>query len=279
MKLFISVDMEGIAGIVSNYEEFGERENYRDSIMTQIKYVINGIKSSSLNNQVKEITVCDSHNEGKSLVYLELSKLDDRITLIAGSPRETFMVSTIDDSYDAAIFIGYHAGAGTLHGNMEHSFYGKVVHRIYVNDVPVNESMVNAIHCKDNNVPVVLIAGDDKLKAQLDELGYLDDIPYIMTKNSISRYAAKYISPVQLKEESMRNTVYALENISSFKMIDFKSPYVLRIEFNKTLMCDYVELFPGVVRLDAYSIEFTCFNSRDLICAISAFTRLAGTAE
>lgn len=279
MKLFISVDMEGIAGIVSNYEEFGERDHYRNSIMHQVEYIINGIKSSIINDQIEEITICDSHNEGKSLVYLELSKLDDRITLIAGSPRETFMISTIDESYAAAIFVGYHAGAGTLHGNMEHSFFGKVVHRIYVNDVPVNESMVNAIHCKDNNVPVVLIAGDDKLKEQLDELGHLDDIPYIITKHSISRYAAKYIPPVKLKQESIVQTVKALENISDIRMIEFNAPYILRIEFNRTIMCDYVELFPGVVRLDAYNIEFKCLNSRDLICAISAFTRLAGTAE
>ena len=279
MKLFISVDMEGIAGIVSNYEEFNERDLYRDSIMFQLKSIVNGIQASELNNEIEEITICDSHFEGKSIVYRDVSKLDDRIRLISGSPRKTFMVSTIDSSYAGVIFVGYHAGAGTLHGNMEHSFYGKVVHHIYVNEIPVNESMVNAIYSKDNGVPVILIAGDDKLKEQLDNLGFLNDVPYIITKESISRFAAKYKARKALKKESIEKSKWAVENISGINLIDINAPYNLRIEFNKTIMADYVELIPGVERIDAYNIGFECSNSMDLICAISAFTRLAGTAE
>lgn len=279
MKLFISVDMEGIAGIVSNYEEFNERNLYRDSIMFQIKSVVKGIQSSALNKDIQEITICDSHSEGRSIVYKDVSNLDDRIRLISGSPRKTFMVSTIDSSYAGVIFIGYHAGAGTMYGNMEHSFYGKVVHHIYVNDIPVNESMVNAIHSKDNGVPVILIAGDDKLKEQLDERGFLNDIPYVITKESISRYSAKYMSRKALKKDSIEKAKWAVENISNMNFIDINAPYNLKIEFNRTIMADYVELIPGVERIDAYSIGFVCSNSMDLICAISAFTRLAGTAE
>lgn len=279
MKLFISVDMEGIAGIVSNYEEFNERDLYRDSIMFQIKSIVKGIQSCAHNEEIEEITICDSHSEGKSIVYRDVSKLDDRIRLISGSPRKTFMVSTIDNSYDGVIFVGYHAGAGTMYGNMEHSFFGKVVHRIYVNDIPVNESMVNAIHSKDNGVPVILIVGDNKLKEQLDSLGFLSDVPYVVTKESISRYSAKYTARKSLKKDSIEKTKWAVENIANMNFIDINAPYSLRIEFNRTIMADYVELIPGVERIDAYNIGFECSNSMDLICAISAFTRLAGTAE
>ena len=112
MKIFISVDMEGMAGITSPSQEREETVSFRRALHNQVRWIIEGIQASEKNGEVEEITIADSHGSGRNRSYDELSQMDDRISLVSGSPRPQYMVACLDETYDVAFFAGYHAGPG-----------------------------------------------------------------------------------------------------------------------------------------------------------------------
>ena len=79
MKIYISVDMEGLAGIVHFSQEKEEQARFRKAMHNQLQWVIEGIQKSEKNAEIEEITIADSHGSGMNLDYDILSDLDDRI--------------------------------------------------------------------------------------------------------------------------------------------------------------------------------------------------------
>ena len=101
MKVYISVDMEGMAGITAPFQEKEEVASFRRALHNQIRWIIDGIHESAVDGQVEEITIADSHGSGTNLSYDELSAMDERISLVSGSPRKHFMMSCLDETTGA----------------------------------------------------------------------------------------------------------------------------------------------------------------------------------
>lgn len=280
MKIFISLDMEGIAGITHYTQETEEKEAFRKCLHNQIKWIIEGIQGSSKNQAIEEIAIADSHGNGLNLSYEILSQFDERISLISGSPRKQYMMSQLDESFDVAFLVGYHAGPGEKTANMEHCFYGKVVHRLWVNDQYMNEAAVNSIFAKDMNVPVGLVIGDSALYKQLIEDKMMPWVEFVVTKESISRYASKYKSQMALRMETIESVKKVIEsNVKNIPLYKMNPPYNLKIEFHRTSMADVVEQIPNVIRENGDTISIMCNDSKTLLCGISAITRLAATIQ
>ena len=280
MKIFMSVDMEGIAGIAHNSQELEEKDTFRKALHNQIKWIVEGIKKSKTNDIITEIVIADSHGKGLNLSYDLLSQFDDRISLISGSPRKQYMMSQLDNSFDIVFLVGYHAGPGEAMANMEHCFYGKVVHRLWVNNKYMNEATVNSIFSKDMNVPVGLVIGDSGLYRQLISNKMMPWVKYIVTKESLSRYAVKYKSQSNLKKETIETTINVLEsNIKDIPLYEMNPPYNLKIEFHRTCMADVVDEIPNTIRENGDTVSILCNDSKTLLSAISALTRLAATIQ
>ena len=144
LKIYISVDMEGMAGITSPSQERDEVPSFRRALHNQVRWIIEGIHASSRNEEIGEITISDSHGSGTNLSYDELCQMDERISLVSGSPRRQYMMSCLDETYDVVFLAGYHAGPGEDFANMDHSFYGRVVSSLKINGAYMNESTTNA---------------------------------------------------------------------------------------------------------------------------------------
>ncbi|MCD1147963.1 M55 family metallopeptidase [Peptoniphilus sp. KCTC 25270] len=274
MKIYISFDMEGIAGINNWTEETGERTMYLEAIHRQMEYVIKGIQTSPKNKDITEITVCDAHNMGRSLDYFRLGKMDPRIQLIVGSPRREFMVHGME-GHDVAFFVGYHAGSGQHKANMEHSF-STSVHRLSINGIKCSEAMVNALYAKELRIPVALIIGDSGLYDQLIREGYMKYVEYVITKKSLGRFASKLKNPQIVEKETIEAVHRVLEkDFSTLPMPDLEAPYNITIEFNTTDQADRVERMIGAQRLDGYRVSLNLENTADIINSISVMTSLA----
>lgn len=164
LKIYISVDMEGMAGITSPSQERDEVPSFRRALHNQVRWIIEGIHASSRNDEIGEITISDSHGSGTNLSYDELCQMDERISLVSGSPRRQYMMSCLDETYDVVFLAGYHAGPGEDFANMDHSFYGRVVSSLKINGAYMNESTTNAALAASYKVPVGLIIGDSGLR-------------------------------------------------------------------------------------------------------------------
>lgn len=264
MNIFISFDMEGIAGIDRFSDEIKQTKRYSDAIHAHVCAVVEGIQRSSRNSEVEHITIADSHREGKNLDYLLLSEMDPRIELISGYPRKDFMMTAVE-GHDIAFFLGYHAGSGHHHGNMNHS-YSPHFHCVTVNDIKVSEAMINQIVAKDFRVPVGLVVGDSGLYGQLTLEGYMPYVEYVVTKESLGHNAVRHKNFALLRREIVEKVGKVLsKDIMSLPLGDIYAPYRVVVETNRTLHADKVEIVPGISRLDGYRVGFTAETGTELI--------------
>ena len=278
MKIYISLDMEGIAGTYTWKQEETNRAEVRKCIAQQIEWVIQGIKTSKVNKKIEEIVIADSHSTGDNLLY-EITALDDRLHLISGYPRPKYMMSAFDNSYSVVFFVGYHGGIGTLHSVMDHS-YSIRFHRIWINDKPMNESLINAAYAGNFNVPVGLVIGDNALHKQLMDKDSLPWVKYVVTKYSLSRFAVKNRPFNVVKNETVSTVKEVLGfDLKKIPVYKFSSPIKLRIELQSTSMADAVEMIPDIKRIDGVTVELTHNNYAEIFDAIDAISGLADSVK
>lgn len=280
MKLFISLDMEGMAGICCGAQEREDRELFRDALHRQLAWTVEGICASRRNAEITDITVADSHGAGISLLHDRVCALDERISLVSGSPRRQYMLGGLDESYALCFFLGYHAGAGTAFANMDHSYSGKAVYELRVNGVPMSEALCNAACAGEMGVPVGLIVGDSGLQNQLAAKGDMPWVKYVCTKEALSRYAVKYRPMEQIRRDTVAAVSAVLDgDIKAIPLYTALRPCLLTITFCRSSMADMVAQVPGAVREGARTVSIQCRDMKELLCGISALTALAGTAE
>lgn len=257
MKLFISVDMEGLAGITNWRQETEEKERFRDAMHTQLRWVVEGIRQSDHQKDIDEIIVADSHGGGTNLSYAEVSGFDDRISLVSGSPRPYYMMSCLDRRCAMVFLVGYHAGVGEARANMDHSFSSRLIHNLWINDRKMNESTTNAAYAGSMGVPVALVVGDSGLKTQLIEQKMMPWVEFVCTKDSLGRTAAKFHCERQLHEETINAVEKALSGHSSYPLYQLSPPYTLDIEFTDSAMAASVARLENTHLKDARTISFT----------------------
>ena len=185
LKVFISADMEGIAGVVNSDQTSSSGNDYnlaRRWMTEEVNAAIRG----ALEAGATEIVVNDSHGSMRNIIVSELSPA---ARLITGSPKPLSMMQGIDDSFDAVIFIGYHAHAGTKDGVLDHTYSGSRIASIRVNGMELGETGLNALIAGWYGVPVVLVAGDSTVCSQAQEkLG--KELEVAPVKEAVGRYSA-----------------------------------------------------------------------------------------
>lgn len=191
MKIYVSCDIEGLAGIATFDMEKEDTVLFRELYHQHVAWLIEGIQQSAKNEQITEITIADSHSRGLNLAYARLAEMDERISLVSGFPRMDYMMSGLDSSYDVVFFLGYHAGIGKQKGNMDHGYSASVAYGLKINDLAMNETTINAAYASELGVPVGLIIGESGLEEQLFQEKMMPEVPFVSTKDSLGRYAIK----------------------------------------------------------------------------------------
>lgn len=274
MKLYISLDMEGIGGTITWTQEQNERAIIRKYMLQQIEWLIQGIKESASNAHVEEIVVADSHSGGDSLLY-DVTALDERLHLITGSPRSQYMMPDFGKEYDLVFLVGYHSGIGALRGVMDHT-YTSAFHHIRIQDKPMSEALMNSAYAGYHSVPVGLVVGDEALRQELMQPDAMPWVQYVTTKRGLGRFAAK-MRPMNVVR---RETVEAVKKLlaSDYKTLPlyrFQSPIRLQIELQSTAMADVAAKMPLVKRLDGRLIELVMDDYKELYDAREALGTLA----
>ena len=263
MKIYISVDMEGLAGIVHFSQEKEEQARFRKAMHNQLQWVIEGIQKSEKNSEIEEITIADSHGSGMNLDYDFLSDLDDRIYLISGSPRVNYMMPLLDESYDAVFFVGYHGGVGALNANMDHTYALSIIHNFKINGKAMSETQINAAYASEFDVPVACIIGDSGLEKEVKEV--MPWVHYVKTKESISRFSAKYYPKKSIRENTIKAIQDTLkEDFKAMPKLRFEKPYHVEIEFNFGSQLDLAMTMPNVEIVDGRTIAFTSNDYKEL---------------
>lgn len=259
LKVFISVDMEGISGVV-NWEDVsreGKDYNMFRSIMT---HETNAAIKGAVAAGATEIWVRDSHGSARNILP---EKLDYRALLIrdwAGGPEG--MMDGIDSSFDAVIFIGYHAKAGTPDATLDHTNSSSKINDASINGVSLPEAGFNALIAGYHDVPVVFVAGDRAICDQVNEL--FEKVETVAVKEGMGN-AALCLHPEVSREKISMGVQKALMDIKSYKPYKMQAPFVLNLRlFKEQLVNDAIQ-FPGVKRIDAWTVEYSANDLMELI--------------
>lgn len=278
MKLYISVDMEGLAGITNWKDETEDRERFRNAMNEQVEWVLEGISKSKHNKEITHIYIADSHGGGQNLSYDRLNDKDERVWLVSGSPRPQYMMPAMDDSFDMVFLVGYHAGAGEAASSMDHTYSGASVQNIYINGQLMNEGTINSAYAGIvHKVPVGLIIGDSGLERQMKGEGMMPWPEFVCTKQSLSRFSAVYKPKKLLKEETIAAVKKALDENERSQLYTLQAPYHCRMDLTNAAKCDQVQQMPGIHRTAGRTVEFesTSFTEiYDAIHGIATMSRL-----
>jgi D-amino peptidase len=268
MKLYISVDMEGITGLVDHTHVDSSKHNYERSrkIMTQeANYVI----TKAFETGCEEVIVNDSHSKMNNLL---IEDLHPDTQLITGDVKPFSMVQGLDDSFKGAVFVGYHARA-SMSGVMSHSMiFG--VRNMWINDVQIGELGFNAYVAGYFGVPVIMVAGDDGAAREAEAL--IPNITTAVVKESISRSAAKSLTPIKAGELIAEKTEQAIKNSDKVKPLTPPDNPVLRIQFANYGQAEWANLMPGTeIEVGTTIVRFQAKNILEAYQAMLVMTELA----
>ena len=253
MRVLISVDMEGIAGVSGVDDILHGRYNYdrfRKLMTAEANLAIAGAKAGG----ASEVVVNDSHDGMRNILYEEL---DPTAELISGFNKPLCMVEGVQEA-DAAVFIGYHAWAGTAHATLDHTISGSQIHNWWLNGTLVGEAQINAALAGYYGVPVVLVSGDNQLAAQIQ--GSLPDTRTVIVKHAIeaSVVRSRPLGEVRrLLRDGVEEAVRARQSIAAVRV---EGPVTFRLEFKRSSHAEVACLFPSVVRVDGRTVEVTGQN-------------------
>ncbi|MCI4135729.1 D-aminopeptidase DppA [Bacillus vallismortis] len=268
MKLYMSVDMEGISGLPDDtFVDSGKRNYERGRlIMTEeANYCI----AEAFNSGCTEVLVNDSHSKMNNLL---VEKLHPEADLISGDVKPFSMVEGLDDTFTGALFLGYHARASTP-GVMSHSMIFGVRH-FYINDRPVGELGLNAYVAGYYDVPVLMVAGDDRAAKEAEEL--IPNVTTAVVKQTISRSAVKCMSPAKAGRLLTEKTAFALQNKDKVKPLTPPDRPILGIEFANYGQAEWANLMPRTeINPGTTTVQFQAKDMLEAYQAMLVMTELA----
>ncbi len=266
LKVFISIDMEGVTGVANWKDVSRDGKDYglfREIMTLEANAAVEGAAAAG----AQEIWVRDSHGSGRNLLP---QLLDRRAILIrdwSGGPKS--MMEGIDESFDAAIFVGYHAKAGTPDSLLEHTSSGTVTD-FSVNGVSMPEAGYNALIAGHYGVPVVFAAGDRTLCEQITTL--LGDLETVAVKHGIG---AAQVSPhPEVTRERIRSGVEkALRRLGDFTPYHLEAPYTLVVKLKDEEMVHKGSHYPGATRTGDWELTYTSVDFLEIMKAFSYVRR------
>jgi len=273
LKVFMSVDMEGISGIVHGSQTGGEPAEYEKGRALMAGDVNAAIEGVLAVDEGTEIVVSDGHSGMRNL---KVEDVHEAATLVRGSPKPLTQMEGMDRDFDAVLFIGYHAKKGTRHGILDHTISGGVIDSITINGLEVGETGINAAIVGYYGVPLVFLSGDKAVTKEAEAL--VPGITTVAVKEAVSRTAAKCLHPKKARELIKRGVTEALKRRAT-KPFVFKPPIEVRISYMNSLMADAVEFMPFVERIDGRIIGFVFDDYIKVFRAARASIYLAGAVS
>lgn len=268
-RLFISVDMEGIGGIGTAAMTSANGKDYatgRELMTAEVNAVVEAIFARG----PAEVLVNDSHGDMQNLLH---TRLDPRVQYIQGAIKPYGMTQGLDSTFDAVIFLGYHAMARTEDGFLAHTGSG-TVQGLWINGTEVGEGGLNAYLAGSLGVPVIVAAGDSSFTREIRAL--VSTVRTVATKEAVGAQVARLRHPDVVRARLREEITAALNQLGSFRPLRPSEPVTVRLRFDSATRADIVEVIPGVRRIDGTTVEFSTPTMRQAYPMIRLMYRYVG---
>jgi D-amino peptidase len=251
VKVYISVDMEGIAGAVTG-EQLGptgfEYQRFREFMTEEVLAAIRGARAAG----ATEFLVADSHGNGQNLL---IDKLPKDVRVIRSWPRPLGMSEGIDESFDAAIYVAYHSSTSNPEGVRAHTFSSATLTDVRLNGNSMSEASFNAAVAGHFGVPVVMISGDDAIIAEAKRV-IGGDLEGAVVKEALSFHSANTLTPEAARELIEETARRGVEKRASRKPYRIEGPITLDVSFKNYRQAEMLAYLDIIERVDSHTIRF-----------------------
>lgn len=276
VRVYISVDMEGVAGISHNKPTLRADSGYPEAVKLMVGEA-NAAIDGAFKGGATEVTVNDSHGQ---MFNLTPEDLDPRARLVQGKKPWSMVEAAESAKFDVALFVGYHARAGHPRGTIAHTYTGRVT-LATVNGRPVTEAAVNGLYLGALGIPVGMVSGDDALAEEL--AGWLPWAERVVVKRGVSWNAADSLHPSKsrdlIREGAQKAVARAKSGDAALQPLTFPAPLALGIEFAHAGQADVAATIPGFSRDGDRGVVYDAPDPVTLFRAFLSAVRLAGTAD
>lgn len=263
MKLYVSADMEGTAGIVAwpQVDPANQHEYpiYRRYMTREVRAAIDGARDAG----PADVTINDSHWDMRNLLWDELP---EDVRVISGARKALSMAAGAERGHDAAFFTGYHAKIGDAHGTLAHTYNDATIYNVSINGTACSEALLNAAILGAYGTPVVLVTGDRRIVEET--LAHLPWAVGVIVKGGIGTHAADSMTPLAACAAIRAGAREAIGRVARAQPFTFSPPIELVIEAVRTEQTDFMELLPRFERVGGRTVRF---RSDDYITAFGAF--------
>ncbi len=261
MRLYISADIEGIAGVATRDQTMLEGFEYQSGRLWMTDTVAAACRAA-FTAGVEEIVVADSHGTHLNILPDRLPK---NVRLVRGKPRPLGMVQGVEAGrFDGALFLGWHTGSTHVSGVLGHTMQGRVIREIRLNGRTVSEAGFYHPLIGHFGVPLIGISGDDQF---VDETrGLVGDVEAAVVKWAYGTFATRTMTPEESYEVVAETTRRAIARIRDFKPYRIEGEILLEVSFKHRPPAEILSLLPQVERVDGYTIAV---KVPDMVAAVN----------
>jgi len=262
MKVYISADIEGIAGI-AHWDEANRNHAawpaFRDRMTSHVAAACRG----ALNAGATEVWVKDAHASGRNI---DAEGLPEGTRLIRGwSEHPLMMVQELDGSFDAVAFVGYHSRAGSGTNPLAHTLSSSKVMRMRINEVAVSEYHLYAQAAGTMGVPAVFLSGDDHICELAKGLNpAVTTVPtmYGVGESTVGRH------PETVRLEIREGMSASLRGDLSRCVVRPQGPFELEVEYHKAGRAYRGSHYPGASLVEDHTVRVRCDTYMDVLRAL-----------
>jgi D-amino peptidase len=272
MSIYISADIEGVAGVVSPLQTQPGNPEYERArrLMTE---EVNAAIEGALEGGATQILVNDAHGP---MINLLPELLHPAAELILGKPKPLNMFAGLDATHAGVFCLGYHARASEF-GVLAHTTNGFAFRAVRLNGRPLSEAGIYGAYAGSLGVPVVLASGDDRCVAELRQ--HFPEAEFVEVKQALGNRAARSLPLPAARAALREGALSAVRRIGAIPPFRIDGPYTLELEMGGPALADLAATLPPAERRDAVTVALPASSVADAIrwmnavSAMSAFLR------
>lgn len=273
MRVYLSIDMEGIGGVVHEDQTnpidprcAGEYARFRRLMTLEANAAIEG----ALAGGATKVMVNDSHWTMRNLLAEELHPAAE---LISGGPKTWSMMEGIELGWDLVACIGYHAMGGTANAILDHTYTDRIL-AVRLNELPVGELGINAALAGAFGIPIAAVSGDAACAREAEAL--LPGVHTVTVKEAVSRHAARCAAP-EVARGLIRQMMHDVVAAGRPAVRPFlpRPPISLEVDFASSVHADHAAMPPGFLRAGSRTVGFRHDDMREVFRAFRTMFNLA----
>jgi D-amino peptidase len=286
VKVYVSVDMEGLAGVSHNKPTSRGDDGYPQAVELMVGET-NAAIEGAFEGGATGVTVNDSHG---GMFNLPPEKVDSRARLVQGNKPYSMAEAAREGHFDVALFVGYHARAGHPRGTLAHTFTGRIT-LVELGGRPATEAAINALYLGALGVPVGMVSGDDALAEELAD--WLPWAERVVVKRAVSFKAADSLHPAAARDLIRDAARRAVQRAGSggdgrdggrgddggngkLTPLTLETPISLRVDFAHAGYADIAAMIPGFERDGDRGVRF---EADDPVTVFRAFVSAADVSK